>query len=52
MGTFCPPTADGTTKAGFKVRRLSPGIKTICRLSSALKCNFASMLVKALFCDE
>ena len=25
MGTFCPLTADGGDKAGFKVRRLSPG---------------------------
>ena len=25
LGTFCPPTADGGAKAGFKVQRLSPG---------------------------
>ena len=31
--TFCPPTADGGAKAGFKVQRLSQGSGTFCRAS-------------------
>ena len=26
LGTFCPPTADGSAKAGFKMQRLSQGV--------------------------
>ena len=44
--TFCPPTADGGAKAGFKVQRLSQGSGTFCKQSLHLGILLGSKRVK------
>ena len=41
LKTFCPLTADGRAKAGFKVQRLSPGLWAVLPGKPALGLNFA-----------
>ena len=48
LGTFCPPTADGGAKAGFKVQRLTPGQGTVLPGKPALGLNFALKFNKPL----